>query len=152
MPPFFTKKMEATEKILRKASEMFLSLGVRNVTMDSLAGELGISKRTLYEHFRDKDDLVIQCIRHMLVEDNKEMLGIIENSDNVIHALLLMLKKQEEKRKTYPKVFMEDIKKYFHSVNSSFYSCKKHFRQFSASFTLIDKGMKQGVFRKDLKT
>lgn len=144
--------MEVKDKILKTASEMFLSLGVRNVTMDNLAGELGISKRTLYELFKDKDDLVVQCLRHMLIEDNKEFLTIIENSDNVIQAILLIMKRQEEKRREFPKVFMEDIKKYFHAVNASFFSCKETLNKFSASYTLINKGVKQGIFRKGLRT
>lgn len=142
--------MDAKEKILETASRMFLSLGVRNVTMDSLASELGISKRTIYEWFSDKDDLVIQCVRHMILEQNKEHLHIIEKADNVIHALFLIIGQQEQHRKSYPKVFMEDIKKYFQAVNTTFYSCKADLKKFSASYVLLDKGVKQGVFRKDI--
>ncbi|MGB4204082.1 MAG: TetR/AcrR family transcriptional regulator [Bacteroidales bacterium] len=63
--------METRERILAKASEMLTSLGVRNVTMDALSASLGMSKRTIYEHFRDKEELVIESIRYMITEHNK---------------------------------------------------------------------------------
>jgi hypothetical protein len=47
---------------------------------------------------------------------------------------------------------MEDIKKYFHAVNNAFFSCKEDLKKFSASYTLIIKGVKQGIFRKELRT
>lgn len=144
--------MEAKDKILGKASEMFISLGVRNVTMDALAGELGISKRTIYELFNDKDALVIECIRHIIVENNKGFLKIIESSENVVEAMFQIIRIQKENRRNYPKVFTEDIKRYFPLVQASFYSSKHDLEKFSATFTLLEKGREQGIFRTDLRT
>jgi TetR/AcrR family transcriptional regulator, cholesterol catabolism regulator len=143
--------MEAEDKILQKASEMFLQLGVRNVTMDTLAGALGISKRTIYEHFKDKDDLVVQSLRHMIIENNNKLLEIIESTDNVVEAIFLIIKRQELYRNEYPKVFVEDVKKYFHEVNQSFYACKEDLKKFSVPYTILDKGVRQGIFRNDLR-
>ncbi len=143
--------MEVKEKILVKASELYLSMGVRNVTMDTLASELGISKRTIYELFTDKDDLVIQCIRYMIIEQGKEHLNIIQNSENVIHALFEILKTQDDHRKSYPRVFVEDIKKYFPAVFSTFYACKADLKKYSASYAMLEKGVKEGIFRSDLR-
>ncbi len=130
---------------------MFISLGVRNVTMDMLSAALGISKRTIYEQFKDKEELIIESIRHMIVENNKELLTIIENTENVVEAIYLITRRQEQHRRDYPKVFIEDIKKYFPVVQASFYSCKDNLKQFSASFILLEKGLKEEIFRKDLK-
>ena len=46
------------DKILFKASEMFLNLGFKSVTMDDIANEMGVSKKTIYTHFKNKTDLV----------------------------------------------------------------------------------------------
>lgn len=131
---------------------MFTSLGIRNVTMDSLASELGISKRTIYEMFRDKDDLVIESLRYMIIENNKELLEIIKDTENVVEAMFLITRRQEKRRKEFPRVFLEDIKKYFPLVQASFYSCKDDLKKFSATFTLLELGRKQGIFRTDLMT
>ena len=46
------------ERILLKARDLMLQSGLRQVTMDDLAQELGISKKTIYQYYKDKDDLV----------------------------------------------------------------------------------------------
>ena len=54
--------MEARLRILKEAGMLFSRYGIRAITMDRIADEIGISKRTLYETFKDKDDLVFQAI------------------------------------------------------------------------------------------
>jgi len=143
--------METRGKILAKASEMLLSLGIRNVTMDLLSESLGMSKRTIYEHFRNKEELVIESIHFIIVENNKELLEIIESSENVVEAIYLITLRQEQYRREFPKVFVEDIKKYFPLVQASFFSNKDRLKQFSASYTLLEKGLKEEIFCKDLR-
>lgn len=143
--------MEAREKILEKATVLFLSMGVRNVTMDSIASDSGVSKRTIYELFKDKDDLVVQSLRRMIIKNNEEMMGIITETENVIEAIFLIMKMEERKRSAYSRVFTEDIKKYFPPVYASLYSCNERLKQFSASFTLLEKGIGQGIVRKDIR-
>ncbi|MGL4491426.1 MAG: TetR/AcrR family transcriptional regulator, partial [Tannerellaceae bacterium] len=53
--------MELRDRILDKAAELFFQEGVKSVTMTDVAKHLGISKRTLYEQFKDKDELVSKC-------------------------------------------------------------------------------------------
>ena len=50
--------MEARKRILKAAEELFLKFGIRSVTMDEIASKLGISKKTIYMHFEDKDAIV----------------------------------------------------------------------------------------------
>lgn len=143
--------METREKILEHASRKFMSIGIRNVTMDTLATELSISKRTIYELFDDKDKLVIESLRYMILENNKHLLGIIESAEHIVEAIFLILKRQKTMREEFPVVFVEDVKKYFPMVQASFYSCKSDLKQFSASFTLLEKGIAQGIIRNDLQ-
>lgn len=56
---------EMKEIILKKATEMFLTLGFKSVTMDDIAAELGISKKTIYQHFANKNDLVEASTMHL---------------------------------------------------------------------------------------
>ena len=49
------------EKILQRATDLFLTLGFKSVTMDDLASEMGISKKTIYTHFKNKTQLVEDC-------------------------------------------------------------------------------------------
>jgi AcrR family transcriptional regulator len=50
--------MEQRDRIQEKANEMFMRYGIRSVSMDDIAGQLGMSKKTLYQYFSDKDELV----------------------------------------------------------------------------------------------
>ena len=49
--------METKERIIQEARNLFLRLGIRSVSMDDIATQLGISKKTVYQHFQDKDEL-----------------------------------------------------------------------------------------------
>lgn len=144
--------MDTREKILHHACRKFLSIGIRSVTMDNLASELGVSKRTIYELFGDKDTLVIESIREMIIQNNSELLTIIDRTENVVEAIFLITNRQKQMRREFPTVFVEDIKKYFPLVHASFYSSKSNLKQFSVTYTLLEKGMKEGIFRNDLKT
>ena len=59
--------MDYRQKIIETAALMFRTYGIRAVTMDMLANELGISKRTIYEKFRDKDELLAGVLKLMAV-------------------------------------------------------------------------------------
>lgn len=143
-------QMDTRERILHRAKELFFAFGIRNVTMDALATDLGVSKRTIYEIFQDKDDLVLESIRLMIEEDNKELLQIIEDSEHVIEALFNIIRQQRTRRAGYAMAFLADVKKYFPVVQATFYVCKKDLKKFSASYILLERGIKEGIFRKDL--
>ncbi len=143
--------METRDKVLKHSSQMFISLGVKNVTMDLLATDMGISKRTIYEHFKDKEELVIESILHMMRETNKENIQVIAESANVVEALFLIMRRQEERRKHIPKVFQEDLKKYFPLAKARTINDKDGSRLISAPHNLLHKGVDQGIFRKDLQ-
>ena len=54
--------MEAKERVIAKSIDLFTKSGIRLVTMDQIASAVGMSKRTIYELFKDKDKLLFQCI------------------------------------------------------------------------------------------
>lgn len=143
--------MDTKEKILKRSAELFPLMGIRNVTMDYLALDLNISKRTIYELFEDKKDLVLQCIDEMILNNNKLLLQIIEQTENVIQALFLIIQQEEEQRRGFNPVFVEDVKKYLPELNISFFANKEKMKEFSVSFIMLEKGMREGVFREDLQ-
>ncbi len=57
-----SQRVELKDRIIETASEAFTAHGIKSITMDDIAASLGISKRTLYEVFRDKESLLTQCI------------------------------------------------------------------------------------------
>lgn len=142
--------VEAKEKVLRYASERFVAIGIRNVTMDELAADLGMSKRTIYELFGQKDKLVLESIHFMIMNEHLHMKQVIEESDHVVEALFLILRRKKEVSRSYPKVFIEDIKKYLPRVHAMFYADREALKKYSASFILLEKGIREKIFRQDL--
>ena len=57
-----SQRVELKDRIIETASEAFTAHGIKSITMDDIAASLGISKRTLYEVFQDKESLLTQCI------------------------------------------------------------------------------------------
>jgi len=119
--------------------------------MDAIAIDLGISKRTIYELFQDKDDLILQSFEYMILESNKKLLEIVEKSEHVIEAIFVIIEQQHRQMISLNPVFLEDMKKYFLRLNEKFYAnCKMNIK-LSVSYALLEKGIRERIFRSDLK-
>ena len=107
------------EKIIHTAIEMFLNLGFKSVTMDDLASEMGISKKTIYAHFQNKTKLVKETTEQIFCEISTGVNNILEDKKEPIEELytikaFVMLHLKNEKaspqyqlQKYYPKIHSE---------------------------------------------
>ena len=101
------------EKIIQKSAELFLNLGFKSVTMDDIASEMGISKKTIYVHFPNKTKLV-EAVTFTLFEMICDGIdGICSTSNNPIeelYAIKLFVMKHLKNEKTSPQY---QLKKYY---------------------------------------
>jgi AcrR family transcriptional regulator len=141
--------MKIRERIITEAFGLFGKFGIRSVTMDQIAGHLGISKRTLYENFKDKNALLYEGIEHFRKIMHTESNDILKNSSNVIEGLYFIGRHGEKMRKKLNPLFFEDIRKYYPEIYEGI-SDKNHNREYSIMLSLIRKGMNEGVFNKRL--
>ena len=137
------------QRIIEEASELFGRVGVKSVTMDELARHLGISKRTIYENFRNKEELLIAYINALDAEKRTFFKNIFLEADNVANAILVMLRKDAEQASQRQFNMIEDIRKYYPQVY------KEHLTNFLNDKRMelkrmIQRGIKEGVFRKNL--
>lgn len=140
-------KTELRERIVATAIEAFTKHGIKPITMDDIANRLAISKRTLYETFKDKEELLVACVtyRHEYLKRFSEQ--IISESDNVLDVILKSYKKSIELYHKTNKRFFEDLNKY-PRVNEL---TKKYREQnFEDSVEFFKKGIDQGIFREDI--
>ena len=79
--------MAKREKVIRRAAEMIVELGVKSLRVDDLACDLGISKRTLYEMFGDKEELLYHSIKSILQSEANEIQAKVSTSHSGIPAL-----------------------------------------------------------------
>ncbi|MBP9689364.1 MAG: TetR/AcrR family transcriptional regulator, partial [Bacteroidia bacterium] len=105
---------EVKDKILTEAELLFMRYGFKSITMDDVAREIGVSKKTLYQFFADKNDLVNQCVEHYLDTMNNICTNVINNKE--LDAIEVMIQISEQMsviiRQVNPSS-MFDLKKYF---------------------------------------
>ncbi|WP_259014971.1 TetR/AcrR family transcriptional regulator [Emticicia fluvialis] len=141
--------MEIKERILKTAESLFRKFGIRSVSMDDIASELGISKKTIYQNFEDKDSIVYEIARTNMVCDIEESERIYKESANPIEQVFketTLLRKQAST--INPAVFY-DLKKYHPKTWQLFQEYNK------VNFLEIVKqnlreGIAQGYYREDI--
>ena len=122
-----TSRVELKERIIERAMQAFKTHGIKCITMDDIAASMGISKRTLYEVFANKEMLLEDCIRKERQETNEYIRTILGQSAHVLEVLLKLYLRSIEKFHTTHKSFFEDIKKYpkaYVLINSNI--CEKY--------------------------
>ena len=136
-------------KILFKARDLMLQSGLRQVTMDDLAHQLGISKKTIYQYYKDKDDLVKAVVNLELKDHELICKDCKSKAENAIHEMFLLMENMKDMTQTLNPNSMMELEKHF---SSSFDMIKNHKDEFL--FSLIKKnlmkGIEEGCYRKDL--
>lgn len=84
--------MTQRENIIHHASKMFVEQGIKAVRMDDIAQELSVSKRTLYELFHDKEELIYQSLRHYFETDRERRITQITQIDNTLEVMVVNLR------------------------------------------------------------
>ncbi|MDP9046937.1 MAG: TetR/AcrR family transcriptional regulator [Bacteroidota bacterium] len=141
--------MVQTDRIIQGGEELFLKAGIKSVTMDDIAQHLGMSKKTIYQFFKDKNDLVIALVRKKLKDDEDQMCAIISQSGNVIEEMINMMKCSEEIFSRINPIVIHDMQKYHPDA-------WKQFQDFKSGVLvktleeLLTKGIQQGYIRTDI--
>lgn len=141
--------MENRERILEGAAELFKTYGIKSVTMDSLASHLGISKRTIYEVFSDKDEMLIGVLQWMTQKQNELVKRILNESENAIVAIFRMLEISRDHFQDMSPAFQADLKKFHHDVLMK-KADKCEMPDYRSNIQVIEKGISEKLFRKDI--
>ena len=142
-----SQRAELRERILVTATEAFASKGIKSITMDDIAAALGISKRTLYEVFSDKESLLKECILKAQSDREAYLQEVYEQSHNVLEVILAVFQKSIEVFHQTNKRFFEDIKKYPKVYNMMKERSESDSEKTMSFFML---GVEQGIFRSDV--
>ncbi|MDO4229789.1 MAG: TetR/AcrR family transcriptional regulator [Capnocytophaga sp.] len=135
------------EQIIKQAMEDFMLYGFKTFTMDDLASKVGISKRTLYEYYPSKTDLVEACLTHFL--ENIQENCPFEGDGNVIENWFAFKEKFLERYKITSNRPLWELKKYYRTIYDKMES---QFRAFDNQRVeeLVKGGQEQGFFREDI--
>jgi len=137
------------DKIIQKATELFINLGFKSVTMDDIAQEMGISKKTIYAHFNNKTELVSATTMFLFEHITHGIDCICDLEKNPIEELyeikkLVMLNLKDEK--SSPQF---QLQKYYPEVHEQFKA--KHFdKMYDCTKKNLTRGVDQGLYRDNI--
>lgn len=139
-------KENVRELILKTALEQFTRRGIKDVKMDDIASILSISKRTIYELYNDKEQLLLEALKlHNEIIQNEGKL-IVRNASHTLEIILKLYDKYVDIISSINKNFFTDLKKYPDICKRKRQNEEQNDKKFVA---WIEMGRKQGLFRED---
>lgn len=141
--------METRQRILEIAMTQFARFGVRTITMEDLARQAGISKKTIYQEFEDKKDLVKAVFAAILEQDRKRLAFILEQGDGVIEHLVQTSKMMRERLTSINPLVILEVQKYFPEAWNLFESFKEETIQ-QDLIKVLERGKELGYFRPEI--
>lgn len=143
------EELDIKNKILKGAEDLFLRYGVRSISMDDIARHLGVSKKTLYQHFADKDELVLMVSRSHLNKNIQDFDGIRDESKNPIEELARISVCMKVNMETMNPTLLYDLQKFHQKAWSEWIEYKnKHLRD--SIVRNIKQGIADGYVRADI--
>lgn len=139
------------ENIIITAENLFIRYGFKRVTMDDIAREMAISKKTIYQFFKDKNEIVCSATEYHLQKECSDIKLLEEQSENVIEYLVKLCKQMRGHIKVVHPGAIEDLKKYFPEAWGIFIRYKKEVFLESLENTL-KRGVEEGYFHPDIRT
>ncbi|WP_315542320.1 TetR/AcrR family transcriptional regulator [Capnocytophaga leadbetteri] len=137
------------EEIVKRALNDFMQYGFKTFTMDDLASKMGISKKTLYEHFPSKQDLVEAVLDYVLDMSCKNVEAFVQGEGSVIENVYRNQKKVKEIFNINSDRPIWELQKYY---SKTYERMEIEFAKSDARFIdkLLEKGWKEGLFREDI--
>lgn len=139
-------KENVRELILKTALEQFTKRGIKDVKMDDIASILSISKRTIYELYNDKEQLLLEALKlhnEIILSEGKQ---IVRNASHTLEIILKLYDKYVDIISSINRKFFADLKKYPDICKSKKHNEEQNDKKFLA---WIEMGRKQGLFRED---
>jgi AcrR family transcriptional regulator len=136
-------------EILERASAVYMKYGVKSVTMDDLSRELGMSKKTIYKYFDDKNDLVRSIIEMKIEMDMALCMNCVQQSENAIDDLINLSKLVVEHIGNINPTVFYDLRKYH---PDAWQVMENHKWKFVLSMikSNIERGIKENIYRSNL--
>ena len=141
--------MSEEAKILEKCERLFMRYGIKSVTMDDVSCELGMSKKTLYQYFENKEELIHKVTQNHFTCQNKVIEHIIHHSKTAIDEMIGISNWMNTMSKNLNPSLVFDLKKYHPQSwqifndhrNTEVYNCIKH---------NLEQGIQEGLYREEL--
>lgn len=141
--------MENKDRILEKAHDLFMMYGIRSITMDEIAAQLGISKKTIYQFFTDKDAMVEAVVNEEINRNEEDCRGFSLTAENAVHEIFMAMDFTQEMMKAMNPQIMYDLEKH-HPVAYKRLKQYKYQFLFSTIKENLERGAREDIYRTDL--
>jgi TetR/AcrR family transcriptional regulator, cholesterol catabolism regulator len=141
--------METKERILVKAGELFMQFGIRSVSMDDIANNLGMSKKTLYQYYADKDELVHAVFNAHIARMQVDCQQSQHISRDAIHELFITLEQIADEFSSMNPMVLHDMEKFHFKAFQVFIQYKEKFLAEMVRQN-IERGIREELYRPDL--
>jgi len=140
---------EELKNILVKVRELYMKYGIKSITMDDVARELGISKKTLYQYVTDKDDLVGKVMDNEIAIRQEEICNCFRIGYNAIEELFEISILMNKLMRDQNPATEHDLKKYYPQHFQKIVNAR---REGIINYILLNlkKGIKEGLYRKEM--
>lgn len=143
--------MEVKDYIISGADKLFCQYGFKSVTMDDIAKNLGVSKKTIYQNFKDKNELINILIRDRIVNQDLQMHKCFVESENAVEELFLSMQDMDYFLATMNPMLFYDLQKYHPEAWLKF----KAFKEEEIGKTILnnlERGKREGFYREEINT
>ena len=147
--PLMTESEDIKSRIWQKAHELFIQYGIRSVSMDEIAAVLGMSKKTIYIHFKDKNAIVEEAINNVIKNSRDCIIYEKEISENAIEEALKGVDAFDSVLSRINPSLIFDMQKYHPNVYLLFAKYKNEFI-YEMVKANMERGIDEGIYRKDI--
>jgi AcrR family transcriptional regulator len=139
----------AKERILQKSHELFMRYGIRSVSMDDIAAQLGMSKKTLYQFYTDKEELVDAVLSALLENNRTQCLADRQKAENAIHEVFQAFDMMQEMFTNMNPSIVFDLEKYHPTVSKKLQQHKSVF-MYQVIKQNLERGIKEEIYRPEI--
>ncbi|HEU4469442.1 MAG TPA: TetR/AcrR family transcriptional regulator [Flavisolibacter sp.] len=141
--------MEAKERILVKSHELFNRYGIRSVSMDDIAAQLGMSKKTLYQYYADKDELVNAVFDIELTQNREHCVACSRQGENAIHEVFLSFDMVQDLLNAMNPAVLFDLQKYHPTGYRKFEEFRNSFL-YKIIHNNLERGIREELYRPEV--
>jgi len=139
---------EKEKEILQQVSEIFGRYGIKSVTMDELARQLGISKKTLYQYFTDKNELVEKTVELMIERNDCGIRNILQKEMSAVEEMFEVYRYVSDVVRNHNQSLEFDLQRYYPHAYRNMRDVHRD-KTLSAIQSNLKKGQAEGLYRKD---
>jgi AcrR family transcriptional regulator len=136
-------------RIRQKADELFMKYGIRSVSMDDIANALGMSKKTIYQYFVDKDELVDAVVEADISNMQQDCTGVMADAKDAVHEIFLSIDRLLEQFRNMNPMLIYDLEKFHFRGFQKFMDHKNKFL-LQIIRKNMERGLAEGLYREDL--